>query len=123
MKRSIIEILVVLGLIAAGVFSMVNLPSHQAHYVLDHQRINYTGRIFKNKFNGQGKLSFANHDQYVGNFKDGQFNGKGSFVSHKKWTYKGTFRAGLPHGKGTLTTADHHVYHGVFKKGALEHAN
>lgn len=47
MKRSIIEIIVVFGLATGAVYSMVNMPAHNTHYVLDHQRISYSGTVLK----------------------------------------------------------------------------
>lgn len=121
-RRTIIEVVVVVMLVALGYVSLQTTQRKDAHYTLDQGRITYDGGVLKNKFNGHGKLTLKNHDQYVGNFKNGQFSGNGTFTSHEHWTYTGNFDAGVPNGHGTLTT-NHRVYKGTFKKGELTHAN
>lgn len=121
-KRTLIELLVVVVLIGLAVVSLQPARQTSARYTLDHGRISYNGGLLKHKFNGHGRLTFKNHDQYIGDFKAGQFAGKGTFISHENWRYQGTFVAGVPDGQGTLTIKKH-VYHGVFRKGVLTHAN
>lgn len=122
-KRTIIEVVVIILLVALGIAGLQTSGKSDAHYTLDHGRISYRGGVVKHKFSGQGHLTLKNHDQYVGGFKNGQFSGKGTFTSHEHWQYRGQFSAGLPDGRGVLTTANHHKYHGQFKKGELLHAN
>ena len=121
-KRTLTELVVVVALVLVGFISLQTSQQRDTHYSLDQGRITYNGGLLKHKFNGHGKLTLKNHDQYVGDFENGQFSGNGTFTSHEKWTYRGHFVAGVPDGPGTLTT-DHHVYRGDFKKGALVRAH
>lgn len=102
------------------VFAVIALKPAQrttGHYTLDHGRIIYDGQVFKNKFDGTGKLRLKNGDLYQGQFKDGRFNGTGSLKSHEGWKFSGHFVQGDVSGHGKLTTQKNKVYQGEFKDG------
>lgn len=111
------EFVTVLLIAAFAVFALKPAQHTTAHYTLDHGRIIYDGQVFKNKFDGQGKLHLKNGDVYQGQFKDGRFNGKGTLKSHDGWQFTGYFVKGDVSGHGKLTTQKNKVYQGEFKDG------
>ena len=118
-KRIAAEIIAGGVIVALAVFSFWPAKEEKEHYTLDHQQIVYDGYVYKNKFNGAGKLKIEG-DTYQGHFKDGRFDGQGTFVSHDGWRYVGAFKKGAPSGQGSLTTEDKTVFTGTFVDGEFQ---
>lgn len=118
-KRNIVEGVVCVIIVILAVLSFWPDKSAKEHYTLDKGQIVYDGYVYKNKFNGEGKLTIGK-DKYAGAFKDGIFDGKGTFTSEKGWTYVGDFKKGVPEGNGVLTTEDGTIFKGVFKDGEFQ---
>lgn len=121
-RRVTAEIITVILIVIFAWVALKPAQKTQDHYALDHGRITYDGQVFKNKFNGQGKLHLKNGDQYQGQFKDGRFNGRGTFKSHLGWRFKGHFVKGEVSGQGQLTTTKGKVYRGEFSHGNFKKA-
>lgn len=63
---------------------------------------------------GQGRMSWANGDQYDGEFLAGLMHGKGRFISTYSGTYKGNYVHGRMEGRGLFTYPDGSFYEGEF---------
>ncbi|MFB9768727.1 hypothetical protein [Lactiplantibacillus modestisalitolerans] len=96
------EIGSILLIILFAVISLRPVVNERQTVQLDKGRLNYTGRVEKHKFAGQGTLKLDNQDQYQGAFEAGRFNGQGTFTSHAGWQLKAKFVDGEPQGKVTL---------------------
>jgi hypothetical protein len=73
----------------------------------------YEGEFRGNRFEGKGKLTYGNGDEYAGDFADGRKHGKGRLtLARAREFYEGAFEHDKIGGFGTLTYANGDVYEG-----------
>lgn len=120
LSRGMLEVLACIIILVLGATTFLLPIKTQASLSYDKGRLVYSGQVINDRFNGQGKLTYANGDVYEGQFINGVFNGQGKFVAATGWSYEGSFKAGQPDGQGTLTTKDKKVYKGTFKQGIYQ---
>ena len=75
----------------------------------------YKGEWRYGKYDGEGKLTFANGDEYEGSFFDGKYHGKGTCRYANGTVYEGEWQEGQWHGEGVCVRAD-----GTKEKGHFE---
>lgn len=123
LKRSYFEAISIVVILIFAIISIMPSANHNAYLKLNHGKLIYSGGMIDNKFSGEGKLIFKNHDYYVGNFKNGEFDGSGKFVSHEKWILTGNFEKGEPNGNEKMSNKGKNFFNGVVKDGSLTYAN
>ena len=89
----VLSALIVLALYALGAENAFR-RSDGSTYSVD--GMVFTGELGDGKFQGAGKIVFANGDTYEGTLAGGRFNGYGVYVSSDGWRYEGYFRNGKP---------------------------
>ncbi|MDR1783798.1 MAG: hypothetical protein LBR13_06020 [Dysgonamonadaceae bacterium] len=78
----------------------------------------YAGNWANNKYAGQGKLTFANGDEYTGSFVEGRRDGFGRYQKGESY-YEGEWKKDRWHGKGKLYE-NGTLYEGEWKNGDLK---
>ena len=79
-----------------------------------------SGVVSRQKFTGQGTLTFRNGEKYVGDYKDGQFNGQGSYINANGEKYVGDWYNGTLNGQGIQYKANGSIKEsGIYKDGTL----
>jgi hypothetical protein len=69
------------------------------------------------KFDGNGKMMFANKEEYTGEWKDGKMHGNGKMMFANKEEYTGEWKDGKMHGNGKIVFHDGSYFQGVFDNG------
>lgn len=77
----------------------------------------YEGEWKDSKYNGQGKIVYDNGTIYEGEWKDGTFDGQGRMEFTNGDVYEGGYKDGLRHGQGVYTYADGTVKTGTWQDG------
>ena len=78
----------------------------------------YQGNYKNHKFDGKGKYTLINKDQYVGFFKNGKINGQGTIKTKIK-VCKGIYKNGQLNGQGKCTYKKNQFQSGIYKNGFL----
>jgi hypothetical protein len=77
----------------------------------------YEGNFAEGLYSGQGRLRFASGDVYEGGFLLGLMAGRGRMQMRDGTVYVGEFRDDLFNGQGRQETVDGEVYEGAFENG------
>jgi len=98
-KSVIVGCFCALALLCFAVFALVPSTAWSGRTVIDQpyddNEYLYTGTLKAGKFNGYGKIAFANGTRYEGGFFDGRFHGEGVFYG-EDWRLEGLFEDGEP---------------------------
>jgi hypothetical protein len=78
--------------------------------------LKYVGQFKKDKYHGQGILTYSNGNEYVGQFKKGRLHGQGTLTHIMGEEYVGQFKDGHFRG-GTVTYPSGAKYVGQFRGG------
>ena len=107
-RRSVVaSCLCALVLLCFAVFALVPSTAWFGRTVVDKPyddgEYMYTGTLKAGKFNGVGKIAFADGTRYEGGFYESCFHGEGTFFG-EEWSFEGVFENGKPvsgilHGK------------------------
>lgn len=111
--RSLVELLILLGLIGAVVISLRPIPVREVKDFSLGEHFVYKGKMDGKFFVDQGELQRekdGRKDTYTGTFLAGRPDGTGSFRSAEGWIYEGAFNNGKAQGSASLTD-DFFVWH------------